>query len=104
MHRHGAKPSLTRAYLLDTGAMAKLDPSAADFEEQIETALEEAMEREPGLRSQGNFSPKGGTEMTGGTGQSPAYTREEIAAMRPEDVVQLRRAGKLGHLGVGGSR
>jgi hypothetical protein len=97
MAKKGAKPSLTRAYLLDQGVLTKFDPSAADFHEQIETALEEALVAEPGLRS--NSAPsRGGAELTGGTGQSPAYTREELSLMDPEQVVALRRSGRLGHL------
>jgi hypothetical protein len=102
MHQHGIggrQAKLARAMLLDSGAMAKLQEKvgADDFEELLDTHVSELLEENPELRGfQG--SPKGGTEITGGTGQPIPYTREEIAAMRPEDVVALRRSGRLGHL------
>jgi hypothetical protein len=101
LHKHGvARPALLRAYLIDSGAMQRLDPASADFSEQIDTAIGEALEAEPGLKGRGSTASVSGVEFPGGSSQhtNNQLTREEVAAMSPEDVVKARAAGQLNNL------
>jgi hypothetical protein len=109
IHERGMNPRLTRAFLREEGVLQKLDPSKADFEEQIESALDDAIDQEPALKGTSTAPRVVGADFHGAgdpSGYGPGasgYTREELSAMRPEDVVRLRKAGRLNHL-LPGSR
>ena len=99
--KHGVKPSLTRAYLTDTGAMDKIratDPRAQDFDELIDTIVGEAAVEEPGLR--GRTSPaRGATEMNGpGTPTANQLGRGELGDMTPDEISRALKQGRLDDL------
>jgi len=95
-HRLGMKPGLARAALLDAGRMEKLSAAvdADDFDERVETTLEELAENMPEVRGSGSapirtsapFRPPQNDTM---------LTQEELAALSPEQVTEALRSGKL---------
>ena len=94
-HKHGAaKPSLVRAFLTDSGAMATFDPSSPSFEEHVSDTVAETLQRNPELRAQ-NIAQRSGGDFRGGVPSSKQITRQELAAMTPDEINRARQAGLL---------
>ena len=95
--KHGAEPGVTRAFLIDSGAMQRLDPEAQDFAEQIEDAVTETLAQNPALRA--GFGPsKSGGQFPGGQPPNQQISRAELAGMDPDEVNRAREAGLLDNL------
>lgn len=98
-----ADPGLTEAVLTASGALAKLDPSADTFTADLESAVAEAMEKNPRLKVDAPVAPskRSGAEIPGRSGGSNQITREQLAGMKPADIDKARKAGQLTSLGIG---
>jgi len=92
-----ADPSLTEAVLTANGALAKLDPSSDTFAADLELAVAAAMEQNPRLKMDAPVAPsrKSGAEIPGRSGGSDQLTIEQVRAMKPEQIEEARKAGKL---------
>lgn len=92
-----ADPSLTEAVLTASGALAKLDPASDTFAADLELAVNAAMEANPRLKIDAPVaqSRKSGAEIPGRSGGSDQLTIEQVRAMKPEQIEEARKAGKL---------
>jgi hypothetical protein len=92
-----ADPALTEAVLTASGALAKLDPSADTFTADLELAVAAAMDANPRLKIDAPVaqSRKSGAEIPGRSGGSDQLTIEQVRAMKPEQIEEARKAGKL---------
>jgi hypothetical protein len=100
-----ADPGLTEAVLTASGALAKLDPSSDSFAADLESAVAEAIERNPRLKVEAPAarSPRSGAEIPGRSGGSNQLTRAEAEALAktPGALAQAMKDGRLKNLGVG---
>lgn len=99
-HRAGVKPSLTRAYLRESGGMDrinKLDPDSDTFAEDLDLHIGEAVENEPALRGEGRAPIRTTAPMR----PPPSDTQlglEEVSQLSPEAVTEALKSGKLDSL------
>lgn len=105
--KHQADPTLTRALLTVDGTLGKLDPASADFPALLEAAVMAAVNANPALKvaSQAPATPPpppAAPPVSGGQFNGPGapngtaqLTREHLKSMRPEEIVQAQRDGKL---------
>jgi hypothetical protein len=96
--KYSAKPKLTKALLADEGGLRDLDPTAADFQRNLNAIVKKAVEDNPELKV-GQASPSRspvGAEFPGG-GQPPSQqlTKEHIAVMKPEEVLEAVKKGQF---------
>jgi hypothetical protein len=81
-----------------------LDPSAADFGQQLAAKVSELRAANPWMaaQQQAPIVPQvpaaSGGDFPGGTGAGVPITQEQLAAMSPEQVAKLYGEGKLSHL------
>jgi hypothetical protein len=89
--------ALIRAALSESGVLKKLDPTADDFIDTLDSHIEELLDVHPNLKRQSNvYVPsRGGTELTGGAGIPSQLTHTDLGAMTPEEIVAARKAGRL---------
>ncbi len=89
-----ADPGLTEAVLTANGALAKLDPTSATFGADLESAVAAAVEQNPRLKVT-PVATRSGAEIPGRTGGSDQLTLEQVRGMKPEQIEEARKAGKL---------
>jgi hypothetical protein len=96
-HSLGMKPGITRAALLDAGHMDRLQAAvdAPDFEEQIETTLEELAENMPEVRGSGSAPTRSSAQFRPPQNDMAQISREDLDGMEPEQVAAALRSGKL---------
>jgi hypothetical protein len=96
-HSLGMKPGITRAALLDAGHMDRLQAAvdAPDFEEQIETTLEELAENMPEVRGLGSAPTRSSAQFRPPQNDMAQISREDLDGMEPEAVAAALRSGKL---------
>ena len=96
--KHGAK-RLTRAVLIDSGAMAALDPAEGDFDQICSDLVSEVLEREPTLRERGQIAATSGARFAG-PGQPPSkqWSIEDVRNSDADSINQARAAGLLNQL------
>lgn len=92
-----ADPQLTEAVLTASGALTKLDPASDTFAADLESAVAAAMEANPRLKVDTPVVPsrKSGAEIPGRTGGSDQLTIEQVRAMKPEEIEEARKSGRL---------
>lgn len=98
LHRKGVayeSAKLARAVLSDAGILRNLDPNAADFAEALETHVSEVMEEHPQLRGVARPAGRSGPDFTTSGVHNDQISRDELAAMSPEQIVAARAAGHL---------
>jgi hypothetical protein len=98
--QHGADPELTTAVLTASGALSKLDPAAATFQADLASAVEAAVAANPKLKA-APVAVRGGVEIPGRSGGSDQLTLEQVKGMKPEQIEEARKAGRLKNLGFG---
>lgn len=94
LSKASADPSLTEAVLTANGALAKLDPSSDSFAADLASAVAAAMENNPRLKV-APVASRSGAEIPGRSGGSDQLTIEQVRAMKPEQVDEARKAGRL---------
>jgi hypothetical protein len=103
-HVKGLSPGnarLARLALIDGGHMTRLGKAldAEDFDEQVETTIDELMEELPELRGAGSAARRTSAPMTPSSHPSmDQLTYEEIQGMPAEAVESARRSGRLNRL------
>ena len=99
LHRKGVayeSAKLARAVLSDAGVLRNLDPNAADFQEALETHVSEVMEEHPQLRgTRATTAGRSGPDFSTSGVRNDQLTREELAGMTADQIVEARKAGKL---------
>lgn len=88
--RLGANPDalLDSRSFLDNAA--RLDPAADTFSTDLESAISQALEANPLLKTTGQAPGKSGADHTGDGGGKHIFTVAEIQAMTPEDFAKNR--------------
>lgn len=93
--KHNADPDLTEAVLARSGVLESLDPSAKNFTASLDAAVKAAVEGNPKLL----ITPpatRTGVEPTGSAGAAASQlSREQLAKMRPEEIAEALKAGRL---------
>jgi hypothetical protein len=89
-----ADPGLTEAVLTASGALGKLDPASDTFTADLESAVAAAMDSNPRLKVTPAVA-RSGSEIPGRSGASDQLTLEQVRAMKPEQIEEARKAGKL---------
>lgn len=99
-----AHPDLTPKILRADGALAKLDPTSDTFNDDLVSAVNTALEQNPYLKV--SDSPKlparSGAEIPGRSGGSNQLTREQLAGMTSEQIVEAMSKGLTRNLAHGG--
>jgi hypothetical protein len=88
-------------FLVASGALAKLDPVAATFTADLESAVAAALDARPYLKN-AQVAKRSGAEIPGRNGGSDQLTREQLKGMTPEQINKAREAGQLNKLLSGG--
>ncbi len=96
----GANPDLTTAVLTSDGTLAKLDPSAATFAADLESAVNAALDAHPALKV-APVVARSGAEIPGRSGGSDQLSLEQVKGMKPDEIDAARKAGRLKSLGIG---
>jgi hypothetical protein len=85
-------------------AAAGLDPTAADFGQQLAAKVQETltanawMAAAPTGPPTPTGPPRSGGEFPGGTGAGTPITEQQLAAMTSDQIAEAYAAGKLAHL------
>lgn len=99
--KHGVIPELARAVLESKGVLSALDPGDAEFSKNLNAAVKKLAEDYPQLKTTPLTPPpppRSGVDFSNGNGAAPQLTREEVARMTPEAVVEARQKGQLNQL------
>ena len=96
----GAKPSLTNAILQSSGVIAALDPTSDTFSADLTSAVKKALDEHPELKV-APVAVRSGAEIPGRTGASDQVTREQLARMKPKEIEEARKDGRLRDLLAG---
>lgn len=80
--------------------LAKLDPTDASFNDDVKTAVEDAVKANPRLKADQPARPAANADMSGGgeasaTGQ---LTRADLKSMDPKQIEKARKDGRLKNL------
>jgi hypothetical protein len=103
IHAAGADPTLTRAVI---GDLADVDLASESLHDDLVYRVETLMEQHPNLKVRRGMDSAvtSGAPFNAGSGQGAGpllLTREELAFIPADELVRLKKAGALGHLGVG---
>lgn len=98
VYRSAAKASGNPDALLDSRSfidkVKALDPTADDFNSQVEAAITAAVEANPALK-QAQAAQRMGGDPSGGNGAgSNQLTREELQALSPQERLDAHKAGR----------
>lgn len=87
-------PSLTLAVLKSEGTLAKLDPDADSYGDDVKAAVAKAAEKNPGLKVK-EGPRRSGTEPTGPSSNTDQLTLEQYKKLAPDEAVKAQREGRL---------
>jgi hypothetical protein len=93
----GADEDLLDAVLTRKGALAELDPSSADFAQQLDALVKAEVDANPKLKAV-RATGASGIELSGGTGEQGQITEQQLKTMTPEQIVQAQSKGLLRNL------
>jgi hypothetical protein len=93
----GADEDLLDAVLTRKGALAELDPTAADFAQQLDALVKAEVDANPKLKAV-RATGASGIELSGGTGEQGQITEQQLKQMSPEQIVQAQSKGLLRNL------
>lgn len=106
--KHGGDPDALLDSRAFANAIAKLDPTAADFDEQVGKAVKAAVDGNSKLAAKQPEPPKpettpaGGAPMDGTPGGKRQLGAADVARMTPKQITQAVREGRLNaYLGSG---
>jgi hypothetical protein len=106
--RHGGDPDALLDSRSFANAIAKLDPSAGDFDEQVGKAVKAAVDGNKKLAAKApepkepEPTPAGGAPMDGAPGGKRQLGAADVARMTPKQITQAVREGRLSaYLGSG---
>ncbi|MCZ4506916.1 hypothetical protein O3Q52_01570, partial [Streptomyces sp. ActVer] len=103
--KHGGDPDALLDSRSFANAIAKLDPSAADFDEAVGKAVKAAVDANAKLaakvpQQQPEPTPAGGAPMDGAPGGKRQLGAADVARMTPEEIAKAVKEGRLkAHLG-----
>jgi hypothetical protein len=104
---HGADPTALLNWAPFLDAADGLDPTDADFTQQLSDLVKTTVENTHILRAQGQaptraVPARSGAEVPGGSGNAPQLTMSDLDAMAQngqfEAIDEARRSGRLSHL------
>jgi hypothetical protein len=99
--KHGGDPDALLDSRTFANAISKLDPSAADFDEQVGKAVKTAVDSNKKLAAKApepkepEPTPAGGAPMDGAGGSKKQLTGADIARMTPKQIKQATDEGRL---------
>ncbi|MYU24624.1 hypothetical protein [Streptomyces sp. SID8352] len=106
--RHGADPDALLDSRTFAEAVAKLDPTAGDFNTLVENAITSATDANPKLKAKApepkepQPTPAGGAPMDGAPSSKRQLGAADLARMTPKQITQAVREGRLNaYLGSG---
>lgn len=94
----GVDTDLLNAVLSANKALDQLDPTADDYAQQVNAAVNAVIEKHPSLRTQAVPHASGVDPTNTNTGAQKTLTREDLNDMSAEDINKAVREGRLNHL------
>lgn len=94
----GVDTDLLNAVLSANKALDQLDPTADDYAQQVNSAVNAVIEKHPSLRTQAVPHASGVDPTNTNTGAQKTLTREDLNDMSAEDINKAVREGRLNHL------
>ncbi|MDN6676156.1 hypothetical protein [Corynebacterium variabile] len=86
------------ALLNQDAEFTALDPSAADYAEQVSAAVDRHITDHPTLRAQAAPQASGVDTSTTNTGSDRKISLQDLDTMSPQEIYEAGKAGKLNHL------
>jgi len=99
--KHGGDPDALLDSRSFTQAVAKLDPTAGDFNTQVEKAIKDAVTGNPKLQAkkpepkEPEPAPAGGAPMDGPPGGKRQLTKADVDRMKPAEIAKALAEGRL---------
>lgn len=95
--KHGVDHDMTRAMLAAQGTLNDLDPHVDGFVKTLDDAVKKLVTDKPNLKVATTPAPPTRTSapMTPGQNQTPQLSREELTAMKAEEVAEALKKGQL---------
>ncbi|WP_420032240.1 hypothetical protein ACN2WE_05100 [Streptomyces sp. cg28] len=100
--RHGGDPDALLDSRTFAKVVAKLDPSAGDFDDAVGKAVKAAVEgnaklaaKQPEPTPKPETAPAGGADMGGSTGSKRQLTGADVARMTPSEIAKATAEGRL---------
>jgi len=99
-NKHGANPEALTDSRSFMGKLSDLDPAADDFASRLDETIKSAVEANPTLKAAPTSgpAPRSGGSVNGGTPTTGQLSREDLQAMKPEDIVKAKKEGRLNAL------
>lgn len=94
----GVDTDLLNAVLSANKALDQLDPTADDYAQQVNAAVNAVIEKHPSLRTQAVPHASGVDPTNTNTGAQKRITEEDLATMSSTEIYEAQKAGKLNHL------